>query len=107
MDCLGDPALSVEYVEIPIDGLPREFDGFRIAQVSDIHGYRFDPDGREMKAIARAGVDLIAAAGDFVHRRQVEGMERILLPVQGVKLHRGTLRPIFCGADLPLRRWRR
>jgi predicted MPP superfamily phosphohydrolase len=38
-------ALSVEDVEIAIEGLPPEFDGFRIAQVSDLHGKRFDPVG--------------------------------------------------------------
>ena len=71
-------AFSVEYVEIPIDGLPWEFDGFRLAQVSDLHGHRFDPEGREVKAIAEAQVDLIAATGDFVHRQQGEGIQRIL-----------------------------
>lgn len=70
--------LSVEYVEIPIEGLPREFDGFRIAQVSDTHGNRIDPAGREVKAVAEAEVDLIAATGDFVHRNYARGMRRIL-----------------------------
>jgi len=71
-------ALSVEYVEVPIEGLPPEFDGFRIAQVSDLHGKRFDPAGREVRAIREAKVDIIAATGDFVHRNNVEGIKRIL-----------------------------
>jgi predicted MPP superfamily phosphohydrolase len=70
-------ALSVEYVEVPIDGLPPQFDGFRIAQVSDLHGKRLDPTGREVQAITEAGVDLIAATGDFVHRNNIEGINRI------------------------------
>jgi len=70
-------ALSVEYVEVPIEGLPPEFDGFRIAQVSDLHGRRIDPAGREMKAVAEAGVDLIAATGDYVHWNQAE-IERVV-----------------------------
>ncbi|MCL4463643.1 MAG: hypothetical protein M1551_07450, partial [Firmicutes bacterium] len=45
--------LSVEYVEIPIEGLPPEFNGFRIAQVSDLHGKSFDPAGSEVQAIRK------------------------------------------------------
>ncbi|MBS3948142.1 MAG: metallophosphoesterase, partial [Dethiobacter sp.] len=71
-------ALSVEYVDVPIEGLPPEFDGFRIAQVSDLHGRRFDPAGREAQAISEAGVDLIVATGDHVHRNSIEGIKRVL-----------------------------
>jgi len=70
-------ALSVENVDVPIEGLPPEFDGFRIALVSDLHGKRFDPAGREARAIMDADVDLIAATGDFVHRNSLEGINRI------------------------------
>jgi len=70
--------LSVEFVEIPVERLPREFENFRIAQVSDTHGNRIDPAGREVRAIAEAGVDLIAATGDYVHRNPARGMRRIL-----------------------------
>jgi predicted MPP superfamily phosphohydrolase len=70
-------ALSVEYVEIPIEGLPPEFDGFRIAQVSDLHGMRFDPAGQEAQAIIQAGVDLIVTTGDYVHRNNIDGINRI------------------------------
>ncbi|MBT9173617.1 MAG: 3',5'-cyclic adenosine monophosphate phosphodiesterase CpdA [Syntrophomonadaceae bacterium] len=71
-------ALSVEYVDVPIEGLPPEFDGFRIAQVSDLHGMRFDPAGREAQAIIEAGVDLIVVTGDHVHRNSIEGIKRVL-----------------------------
>ena len=59
-------APDVEYVEIPISGLPAEFDGFRIAQISDLHGRRMNPAGREVRAIRAAGVDIVAVTGDFV-----------------------------------------
>ncbi|MDA8096341.1 MAG: metallophosphoesterase [Clostridia bacterium] len=70
-------AFSVEHVEVSIEGLPPEFNGFRIAQVSDLHGRRIDPTGREVRAVAEAGVDLIAATGDYVHRNRAE-IERVL-----------------------------
>lgn len=61
-------ALSVEYVEVPIRGLPAAFQGFRMAHISDLHGRAFAPGGPEAKAIRAANVDLIVATGDFVHR---------------------------------------
>lgn len=65
-------ALAVENVEVPISGLPSAFHGFRIAQISDLHGRAFAPQGPEVRAIRAAHVDLIVATGDFVHRRAAE-----------------------------------
>ena len=59
-------SLSVEQVTIPIDGLPAEFDRFRVVQVSDLHGRGIDPLGREVRAIREAGPDIIVVTGDFV-----------------------------------------
>jgi len=69
--------LLVEYVEVPIVGLPQSFEGFRIAQVSDLHGHSFSLAGKEMQAIQAAQVDLIAATGDFVHSSAKE-IHRVL-----------------------------
>ncbi|MBT9156572.1 MAG: 3',5'-cyclic adenosine monophosphate phosphodiesterase CpdA [Firmicutes bacterium] len=71
-------ALTVERIEVPVEALSPEFDGFRIAQVSDLHGQRFDPAGREAQVIMNAGVDLIAVTGDFVHGNHIVGLRRIL-----------------------------
>ena len=70
-------ALKVEYVEVPVAGLPESFDGFRIVLVSDLHGRRFSPDGKAARAAAKANPDIIAATGDFVHR-SVGDMEAVL-----------------------------
>jgi len=71
-------ALSVLHVEVPIAGLPHEFDGFRLAHISDWHGHPFNPQGREVQAIRASQVDVIVATGDFVHRRSVQGARRIM-----------------------------
>jgi len=59
-------SLAVERVEVPIAGLPQEFDGFKIAQITDIHGRRLDPAGALVAEVMAARPDIIAATGDFV-----------------------------------------
>lgn len=61
-------ALQVEQVVVPIIGLPPELDGLRIALISDLHGRKLQPNSRLVQTVQGSGVDLIAAAGDFVDR---------------------------------------
>ena len=61
-------SLSVEHVDVFISNLPVELDGFRIVQISDLHGRRFNPDGRITKETLAAKPDVIAATGDYIHR---------------------------------------
>lgn len=49
--------------------LPENFDGFRIAQLSDLHGRSFG--GRLAKAVAAARPDLIVLTGDFADAHTV------------------------------------
>jgi predicted MPP superfamily phosphohydrolase len=65
-------ALAVERVTITLPQLPAEFDGFTIAHISDIHGRRIDPRGFLVETVRAAGVDMIAATGDFVDGRAQE-----------------------------------
>ena len=60
--------LSVERVDVYVSNLPAELDGFRIVQITDLHGRRFNPDGRITKETLAAKPDLIAATGDYIHR---------------------------------------
>ncbi len=64
---LETKALSIEETEVRIDGLPAAFDGFRIVLISDFHGRRISPGGKEAMAVAEARPDIITLAGDFVH----------------------------------------
>lgn len=46
--------------------IPRAFDGFRITQLSDLHGIRFGRENvRLIGAVARTAPDLIAVTGDL------------------------------------------
>ncbi|MCI0354143.1 MAG: metallophosphoesterase [Acidobacteria bacterium] len=63
--------LVVERIEIRLRRLPGEFDGFRIAQVSDIHYGPFMTSGFVRKAVEeinRLRPDLVALTGDFISR---------------------------------------
>jgi hypothetical protein len=56
-------------IEVEIDGLPTVFDGYRVAQISDIHCGSYTPPERVSTWVARlnaARPDLIAVTGDLV-----------------------------------------
>ncbi len=54
------------------DALPAHFDGFRIVQLSDLHGKLFGADGKRLlAAVEAAKPDIIALTGDFVDKHTV------------------------------------
>jgi predicted MPP superfamily phosphohydrolase len=78
---LVEPQRAVaEHIEIGLRRLPEVFDGFRIAQLSDIHfgPYMTRPELDRAASLAREfRPDLVALTGDFVSRlwRQRNGLE--------------------------------
>jgi hypothetical protein len=59
----------VDLVEVPIKGLPAAFDGFTIAQLSDIHLYPYTRAETVQRAVELANQfqpDLVALTGDYV-----------------------------------------
>lgn len=67
------PALTE--ITIPAEGLPAAFDGFRIAQVSDLHNAELGHDHAYTLALLReAKPDIILLTGDLIdcHRTDVE-----------------------------------
>lgn len=83
---------SIYDVEIPLKDLPQEFDGFRIAQITDLHvGPTIGRDYTE-KVVAMAnglGADLIALTGDFVDG-SVSQLREALAPIAKLKAGYGT-----------------
>lgn len=62
--------LHTTRVTIASPNLPAAFDGFRIVQISDLHGYRFGKCNRRLlAAIAAEKADLIVLTGDLVDRQ--------------------------------------
>ena len=59
----------IQRIDVPIEGLASSFDGYRIAQLSDVHVGSLCPPSRVMRWVGRANdekVDLIALTGDYV-----------------------------------------
>ena len=65
--------LTVTRYNLTFAGLPEEFDGFKIALVSDLHNARFGKDQRKLiAAIRSAQPDMIAVTGDLFHTSRRE-----------------------------------
>lgn len=61
--------VRVRRMDVAIAGLPREFDGYRIAQLSDLHVGSFDPKSRALEWVALSNSlepDLVTVTGDLV-----------------------------------------
>ena len=69
---LADSALRpvVTHYELPSAALPAAFDGFRIVQLSDVHGASFGKDNaRLLQLTVQAQPDIIVLTGDLADKR--------------------------------------
>lgn len=71
--------IRVTEYELEFDSLPAEFDGFRIAHISDLHGMSFGEDNSRLASmIIDAKPDILAITGDFAripaHLAATEGL---------------------------------
>ena len=74
-------------VEIGIRGLPRQFDGYTILQLTDLHISRLFPASWARNVVERSnklGVDLIAITGDLIDGT-VEARRNDIEPLQDLK----------------------
>lgn len=79
--------LEINEICVPVAGLPKGFEGLRIAQLSDFHLSRRVPLRYVRQCIEktnRLGPDLVALTGDFVHRgpRYIALMTRMLAELE-------------------------
>lgn len=59
--------LEISRYEVASQKLPESFDGFKIVQLSDLHGAEFGEDGMELAdKVGSLEPDMIALTGDFV-----------------------------------------
>ena len=69
----GNTALEVNEYVISSSKLPDAFDGFRIAQISDLHNAEFGEDNDNLLALLReAEPDIIVITGDLVDSRNTD-----------------------------------
>jgi predicted MPP superfamily phosphohydrolase len=72
--------LTVEYVTIPVSGLPSAFDGFRMVQMSDFHLYPLTKPELVQRAVKISNElepDLVVLTGDYVWH-EVEAIHDLL-----------------------------
>jgi uncharacterized protein len=72
--------LTVEYVTIPVSGLPEAFDGFRIVQMSDFHLYPLTQPELVRRAVEISNgldPDLVVLTGDYVWH-EVEAIHALM-----------------------------
>lgn len=69
-------SIDVKEVEVDIPGLPASFDGYRIAQISDIHTGTYGNDTTFLKRVVDCvnglNPDIIMFTGDIVNRHSAE-----------------------------------
>ena len=80
---LSKHGLSVTRLTLEFSGLPRGCDGFKIVQLSDLHGSEFGQDNaRLIEAVAAEEPELIALTGDFLDEgeagRELPGVEALV-----------------------------
>ena len=69
----GNTALELNKHAIKSSKIPREFDGFKIAQISDLHNAQMgDANEKLLAMIKEADPDIIAITGDMIDSRRVD-----------------------------------
>ena len=69
----GNTALEVNEYEIVSDQIPQDFDGFRIAQVSDLHNAEFGENNSKLiELVSQTEPDIIVLTGDLIDSRQTD-----------------------------------
>ena len=69
----GNTALEVNEYEIVSGRIPESFDGFRIAQVSDLHNAEFGENNAELiELLAQTDPDMIVLTGDLIDSRRTD-----------------------------------
>jgi len=69
----GNFTLGITEYEIASDRIPKSFDGFRIAQISDLHNAQFGKDNCNLlKKLTQADPDIIVITGDMIDSRRTD-----------------------------------
>ena len=69
----GNTALEVNEYQTTSDKIPQGFDGFRIAQVSDLHNAEFGEENWKLiKMLSQTDPDIIVLTGDLIDSRQTD-----------------------------------
>ena len=83
----GNTAIQVTDYTIHSGDLPESFDGFRIAQVSDLHNTEFGENNEKLLSlIQNSGPDIIVITGDLIDSRRTDIEVAIRFVEEAVKI---------------------
>ena len=83
----GNSALELNSYRIASNSLPKEFEGFRIAQVSDLHNAEMGKDNEKLiSMLAEAAPDIIVITGDIIDSRNTNVDVALDFAEQAVKI---------------------
>jgi len=69
----ADKALELSLYTVTAEALPEEFDGFRIAQISDLHNAQMGENNQKLTAMLKsAKPDVIVITGDLIDSRRTQ-----------------------------------
>lgn len=84
--------IQIKEVDVPVASLPHEFEGFRIAQISDLHTGSFASDtsfvSRLVDSVNAQRPDIIVFTGDIVNRSSAE-LEPFVATLSRLKANHG------------------
>ncbi len=67
----GNTALEIKTINVSSEALPTAFDGFRIAQISDLHNAEFGRENTKLiAALKETEADIIVITGDIIDSRR-------------------------------------
>ncbi len=83
----GNTALEVNQYEVSSNRIPKAFNGFRIAQVSDLHNAQFGKSNGELiEQLCQTNADLIVLTGDLVDSRVTDIQVALDFATEAVKI---------------------
>ena len=83
----GNTALEVNEYEITSSRIPEAFNGFRIAQVSDLHNAEFgEGNSKLIKLLSQTEPDIIVITGDLIDSRQTDIEIALKFARQAIKI---------------------
>ena len=83
----GNTALEVNEYEIVSDQIPQGFDGFRIAQVSDLHNAEFGENNSKLiELVSQTEPDIIVLTGDLIDSRQTDIKIALAFALEAMKI---------------------
>ena len=83
----GNTALEVNEYEVVSDRIPQDFEGFRIAQVSDLHNAEFGEGNEKLiQLLSQTDPDVIVLTGDLIDSRHTDIEIALDFARQAIKL---------------------